>query len=126
MCAAVLGLAAWAGSAVAAGPDNLADLHREAGMDCIVCHDAATRASNDNLGEENANCGFCHGTLKNVSDEIGERHPDPHQSHLPGEPACTTCHSGHRVSVPYCGACHSFEFSPQFFRSMATRRTRHR
>lgn len=112
MMAALVG---WAGDAGAAGAAaNLAEYHLEQGMACLVCHDEGTRASNDNLREENTNCGFCHGTLQNVSAEIGDRHPDPHRSHLPGEPSCTACHSAHRSSVPYCSACHNFEFKLRF------------
>jgi fumarate reductase flavoprotein subunit len=102
------------GAPAGAGPKNLAELHKAGGMACVVCHDEGSRASNDNLSEENANCSFCHGTLKNVSAEIGERERDPHQSHLPGDLSCTACHSAHRTSVPYCAACHNFEFSLRF------------
>ena len=113
-CLALVVMAvAWPGL-LAQAADNLADLHRDRGLSCVACHDGGPPLSDDNLSLENGNCSACHGSLKTVSVEIGEREIDPHLSHLPGEPACTTCHATHSPSVPYCSACHSFEFDLSF------------
>jgi fumarate reductase flavoprotein subunit len=103
----------WPGLLVQAA-DNLAEFHRDRGLSCVACHDEGPPLSDDNLSLENRNCSVCHGSLETVSVEIGEREIDPHLSHLPGEPACTTCHATHSPSVPYCSACHSFEFNLPF------------
>ncbi|MGI9329797.1 MAG: flavocytochrome c [Gammaproteobacteria bacterium] len=109
----ILAAIVWPGL-MAQAADNLANFHRDQGLSCVACHDGGPPLSNDNLSQENSNCSACHGSLNNVSVEIGEREIDPHLSHLPGEPACTTCHAAHSPSVPYCSACHSFEFSLPF------------
>ena len=97
-----------AGTAYAA-PDVLADFHGEMGA-CDTCHTSDKGPTNDNLTFENSQCVSCHGDLKEVA--AGERKGivSPHQSHLIGDIACTSCHKGHEKSVTYCDSCHSFDY----------------
>ncbi|MCH1929701.1 fumarate reductase flavoprotein subunit FccA [Shewanella sp. A25] len=97
-----------AGSAYAA-PDVLADFHADNG--CDSCHASAKGSvSDDNLSHENAQCVSCHGDLKELASAAPKDKVSPHQSHLIGEIACTSCHKGHEKSVTYCDSCHSFSF----------------
>ncbi|WP_394129417.1 flavocytochrome c [Shewanella maritima] len=107
LLAAVLGSAGLAGSAIAA--DNLADFHGE-NMECESCHLASGELSNDSLTHENAQCESCHGDLAEMAETNTRKNYNAHESHFPGDVACTACHSAHEKSVVYCDACHSFEF----------------
>ena len=96
-----------------AKPDVLADFHSEIGG-CETCHGEASGPIDDNLSVENGQCISCHGDLKEVA--TGERKGivSPHQSHLIGDVACTSCHKGHEKSVTYCDSCHSFDYQIPF------------
>ncbi|WP_144212415.1 flavocytochrome c [Shewanella donghaensis] len=114
-CAAVLavllGSAGLAGGAIAA--DNLADFHSE-NQECESCHLPSGELSNDNLTFENEQCVACHGTLAEVAESNTRENYNAHESHFPGDVACTSCHSGHEKSVVYCDSCHSFDFDMPF------------
>ncbi|MDO6639792.1 flavocytochrome c [Shewanella sp. 5_MG-2023] len=114
-CAAVLavllGSAGLAGGAIAA--DNLADFHSE-NQQCESCHLSSGELSNDNLTFENEQCVACHGTLAEVAETNTRENYNAHESHFPGDVACTSCHSGHEKSVVYCDSCHSFDFDMPF------------
>lgn len=104
---------AMAGTAYAA-PEVLADFHGEMGS-CDSCHVSDKGGvSNDNLTHENAQCVSCHGDLKQLAAKAPKDKVSPHESHLIGEIACTSCHKGHEKSVTYCDACHSFGFDMPF------------
>ncbi len=87
----------------------LADAHAT-GQGCDSCHADENGPSDDNLTFENKQCIDCHGTLEDVAQEEREGIVSPHQSHLIGAIACTSCHKGHQPSVAYCDACHSFDY----------------
>ena len=114
-CAAVLavllGTTGLAGGAIAA--DNLADFHSE-NQDCESCHLPSGELSNDSLTFENEQCVSCHGTLAEVAESNTRENYNAHESHFPGDVACTSCHSGHDKSVVYCDSCHSFDFDMPF------------
>lgn len=107
---AMLISATMAGTAYAA-PDVLADFHGEMGT-CDTCHISNKGGvKDDNLTHENAQCTSCHGDLKELAAATPKGKVSPHQSHLIGEIACTSCHKGHEKSVTYCDSCHSFDFN---------------
>nr|WP_223296276.1 flavocytochrome c [Shewanella halifaxensis] len=89
--------------------DNLAEFHGE-NQECDSCHMPDGELSNDSLTYENAQCVACHGTLAEVAEETKHEHYNAHDSHFPGEVACTSCHSAHEKSMVYCDSCHSFDF----------------
>ncbi|MCJ8301586.1 MAG: flavocytochrome c [Shewanella sp.] len=89
--------------------DTLADFHGES-QECESCHTPDGELSNDSLTYENAQCVSCHGTIDEVAQDTKHEHYNAHDSHFPGEIACTTCHSAHEQSMVYCDACHSFDF----------------
>ncbi len=89
--------------------DNLADFHNQ-NMECDTCHLASGELSNDNLSHENEQCVSCHGSMDEIAAETKRDHYNAHDSHFPGDIACTSCHSGHEKSMVYCDSCHSFEF----------------
>ncbi|QIZ77574.1 flavocytochrome c [Ferrimonas lipolytica] len=93
--------------------DNLAEFHAEE-LGCEACHVDNNQPIDDNLSVENSQCASCHGSLAEVAEETQRHHVNAHDSHLPGEPSCTTCHMGHEQSVTYCDSCHSFEFELPF------------
>ncbi|MBY6016494.1 flavocytochrome c [Priestia flexa] len=93
--------------------DNLAAFHNDMGG-CQNCHSDANKPTDDNLTHENEQCQSCHGTLADVAATEENVEHSPHLSHLPGEPACTSCHMGHEKSVVYCDSCHSFDFNMPF------------
>ncbi len=98
-----------AGTANAA-PEVLADFHGEMGG-CDSCHVSNKGGvTNDNLTHENAQCVSCHGDLKALAAATPKEKVSPHESHLIGDIACTSCHKGHEKSVTYCDSCHSFGF----------------
>ncbi|WP_394201201.1 flavocytochrome c [Shewanella waksmanii] len=105
--AALFGSAGIAANATAA--DNLADFHGE-NMECESCHTPDGELSNDNLSHENAQCVSCHGTMAEVAEQTQHDHYNAHDSHFPGDIACTSCHSAHEKSMVYCDSCHSFDF----------------
>ncbi|WP_076416669.1 flavocytochrome c [Shewanella sp. UCD-KL12] len=105
--AALLGTTGFAANTLAA--DNLADFHSE-NQECESCHTADGELSNDNLSHENEQCVSCHGTMEEVALETKHEHYNAHDSHFPGEIACTSCHSAHEKSMVYCDSCHSFDF----------------
>lgn len=105
--ATILGTAGFAANTLAA--DNLADFHAES-QECESCHTADGELSNDNLTHENEQCVSCHGTMEEVALETKHEHYNAHDSHFPGEIACTSCHSAHEKSMVYCDSCHSFDF----------------
>ncbi|NKF52321.1 flavocytochrome c [Shewanella sp. WXL01] len=107
LLAAILGTAGFAGGAVA--NDTLADFHGE-NMECDSCHLESGELSNDSLTYENEQCVSCHGTLAEVAEGNTRKNYNAHESHFPGDVACTACHAGHEKSVNYCDSCHSFEF----------------
>ena len=111
LLAVLLGSAGLAGGAIAA--DNLADFHSE-NQDCESCHLPSGELSNDSLTFENEQCVSCHGTLAEVAESNTRENYNAHESHFPGDVACTTCHSGHEKSVVYCDSCHSFDFDMPF------------
>ncbi|WP_119967777.1 MULTISPECIES: flavocytochrome c [Shewanella] len=111
LLAVLLGSAGLAGGAIAA--DNLADFHSE-NQDCESCHLPSGELSNDSLTYENEQCVSCHGTLAEVAESNTRENYNAHESHFPGDVACTSCHSGHEKSVVYCDSCHSFEFDMPF------------
>lgn len=94
-------------------PQVLADFHQKTGS-CQDCHGAEAGPTDDNLTHENEQCIACHGRLKDLEDVGVKAGVSPHQSHLIGEIACTTCHKGHEKSVSYCDACHSFPHEISF------------
>ncbi|MBY5991503.1 flavocytochrome c [Ferrimonas balearica] len=112
-----LSLAAGLVAGVLAAPtlaaDNLAGFHNDMGG-CQNCHSDANHPTDDNLTFENEQCQSCHGDLAEVAESEQNVEHSPHLSHLPGEPACTSCHSGHEKSVVYCDSCHSFEYDMPF------------
>ncbi|MCG9732227.1 flavocytochrome c [Shewanella sp. Isolate13] len=89
--------------------DNLAEFHGE-NQECDSCHMPDGELSNDSLTYENAQCVSCHGTLAEVAEETKHEHYNAHDSHFPGDVACTSCHSAHEKSMVYCDSCHSFDF----------------
>ncbi len=91
----------------------LATMHA-ADNGCDSCHSNSEGPSDDNLTFENEQCINCHGTLEDVVKNEREGIVSPHQSHLIGAIACTTCHKGHEKSVAYCDACHSFDYQMPF------------
>ncbi|TKB58702.1 flavocytochrome c [Ferrimonas aestuarii] len=93
--------------------DNLADFHAE-NMECDSCHTAEMTLSDDNLSHENAQCVSCHGDMSEVAESTVHEHYNAHDSHFPGDLACTACHSGHKESLNYCDSCHSFDFDMPF------------
>lgn len=105
--ATLLGSAGLMSNAMAA--DNLADFHGE-NQECDSCHMPDGELSNDSLTYENAQCVSCHGTLAEVAEETKHEHYNAHESHFPGDVACTSCHSAHEKSMVYCDSCHSFDF----------------
>ncbi|PMG44495.1 flavocytochrome c [Shewanella sp. 10N.286.52.B9] len=105
--ATLLGSAGFMSSAIAA--DNLAEFHGE-NQECDSCHMPDGELSNDSLTYENEQCVACHGTLAEVAEETKHEHYNAHESHFPGEVACTSCHSAHEQSMVYCDSCHSFDF----------------
>ncbi|WP_108944519.1 flavocytochrome c [Shewanella halifaxensis] len=105
--ATLLGSAGFMSNAMAA--DNLADFHGE-NQECDSCHMPDGELSNDSLTYENAQCVSCHGTLAEVAEETKHEHYNAHESHFPGDVACTSCHSAHEKSMVYCDSCHSFDF----------------
>ncbi|MEC4724382.1 flavocytochrome c [Shewanella sp. D64] len=105
--ATLLGTVGLTANATAA--DNLADFHAE-NQECDSCHTADGELSNDNLSYENAQCVSCHGSMDEVAEETKHEHYNAHDSHFPGEIACTSCHSAHEQSMVYCDSCHSFDF----------------
>ncbi|ABZ75351.1 flavocytochrome c [Shewanella halifaxensis HAW-EB4] len=105
--ATLLGSAGFMSNAIAA--DNLAEFHGE-NQECDSCHMPDGELSNDSLTYENAQCVACHGTLAEVAEETKHEHYNAHDSHFPGEVACTSCHSAHEKSMVYCDSCHSFDF----------------
>lgn len=94
------------------GFEYLADYHDASG-ECSMCH-TQDEPLDDNLTTENANCIECHGDSAKVASEEREGIVSPHQSHLIGDIACTSCHKGHQKSVTYCDACHSFNYEIPF------------
>lgn len=96
-------------SASSYAADNLADFHSE-NFECDACHTESGELSNDNLSHENAQCVDCHGTIEEVAETTKHEHYNAHDSHFPGDIACTACHSGHEPSLNYCDSCHSFDF----------------
>ncbi|MCL1063762.1 flavocytochrome c [Shewanella benthica] len=90
--------------------DTLADFHGES-QECESCHTPDGELSNDSLSHENAQCVSCHGTMDEVAQDTKHEHYNAHDSHFPGEIACTTCHSAHEQSMVYCDSCHSFDFN---------------
>ncbi len=111
LLAVLLGSAGLAGGVMAA--DNLADMHSEK-QDCESCHLPSGELSNDSLTYENEQCVSCHGTLEEVAENNTRENYNAHESHFPGDVACTSCHSGHEKSVVYCDSCHSFDFDMPF------------
>ena len=105
--ATLLGTAGFTVNTMAA--DTLADFHGES-QECESCHTPDGELSNDSLSHENAQCVSCHGTMDEVAQDTKHEHYNAHDSHFPGEIACTTCHSAHEQSMVYCDACHSFDF----------------
>ncbi|EDQ02673.1 flavocytochrome c [Shewanella benthica] len=105
--ATLLGTAGFTVNTMAA--DTLADFHGES-QECESCHTPDGELSNDSLTYENAQCVSCHGSMDEVAQETKHEHYNAHDSHFPGEIACTTCHSAHEQSMVYCDACHSFDF----------------
>lgn len=105
--ATLLGTVGLAANATAA--ENLADFHAE-NQECDSCHTPDGELSNDNLSYENAQCVSCHGSMDEVAEETKHEHYNAHDSHFPGEIACTSCHSAHEQSMVYCDSCHSFDF----------------
>ncbi|MGS0676308.1 flavocytochrome c [Shewanella sp. 0m-4] len=105
--ATLLGSAGFMSNAIAA--DNLAEFHGE-NQECDSCHMPDGELSNDSLTYENEQCVACHGTLAEVAEETKHEHYNAHDSHFPGEVACTSCHSAHEKSMVYCDSCHSFDF----------------
>ncbi len=105
--ATLLGSAGLMSNAIAA--DNLAEFHGE-NQECDSCHMPDGELSNDSLTYENEQCVACHGTLAEVAEETKHEHYNAHESHFPGEVACTSCHSAHEKSMVYCDSCHSFDF----------------
>ncbi|WP_299795388.1 flavocytochrome c [uncultured Shewanella sp.] len=105
--ATLLGSAGMVANATAA--DNLADFHAE-NQECDSCHTADGELSNDSLTYENEQCVSCHGTMEEVAEETKHEHYNAHDSHFPGDVACTSCHSAHEKSMVYCDSCHSFDF----------------
>ncbi|MCL1108046.1 flavocytochrome c [Shewanella schlegeliana] len=89
--------------------DNLAEFHGE-NQECDSCHMPDGELSNDSLTYENEQCVACHGTLAEVAEETKHEHYNAHESHFPGDVACTSCHSAHEKSMVYCDSCHSFDF----------------
>lgn len=92
--------------------EYLADYHNSSG-ECSMCH-KEDKPLDDNLTNENTRCIECHGDLEAVALKEREGIVSPHQSHLIGDIACTSCHKGHQKSVTYCGACHSFDYKIPF------------
>ncbi|GIU21556.1 fumarate reductase flavoprotein subunit [Shewanella schlegeliana] len=105
--ATLLGSAGFMSNAIAA--DNLAEFHGE-NQECDSCHMPDGELSNDSLTYENEQCVACHGTLAEVAEETKHEHYNAHESHFPGDVACTSCHSAHEKSMVYCDSCHSFDF----------------
>lgn len=87
----------------------LHDVHRNAGVGCVACHQETPPA----LAPPDATCVACHGTMLDTGPHALS--PDPHRSpHLgPGEtPACSDCHHIHRPSEVTCVTCHrGFQFN---------------
>ncbi|MBE7216069.1 flavocytochrome c [Shewanella benthica] len=106
--ATLLGTAGFTVNTMAA--DTLADFHGES-QECESCHTPDGELSNDSLSHENAQCVSCHGTMDEVAQDTKHEHYNAHDSHFPGEIACTTCHSAHEQSMVYCDSCHSFDFN---------------
>jgi len=105
--ATMLGASGLAMNVLAA--DNLADFHSE-NQECDSCHTPDGVLSNDSLTYENEQCVSCHGTMAEVAEGTARENYNAHDSHFPGDIACTTCHSAHEQAMIYCDACHSFEF----------------
>ncbi|WP_299796042.1 flavocytochrome c [uncultured Shewanella sp.] len=105
--ATLLGTAGFAANTMAA--DTLADFHGE-NQECESCHTPDGELSNDSLTHENEQCVSCHGTMEEVAEETKHEHYNAHDSHFPGDVACTSCHSAHEKSMVYCDSCHSFDF----------------
>ncbi len=106
--ATIMGSGAFMGNAMAA--DNLADFHSKT-QECDSCHTPDGKLSDDNLTYENQQCVSCHGTMKEVAEQTKHEHYNAHDSHFPGELACTSCHGAHEKSMIYCDSCHSFDFN---------------
>ncbi len=110
--ATIMGSSAFMSNAMAA--DNLADFHGK-NQECDSCHTADGELSNDSLTYENQQCVSCHGTMKEVAEQTKHEHYNVHDSHFPGDVACTSCHSAHEKSMNYCDSCHSFEFDMPYY-----------
>lgn len=82
---------------------NLADLHKEEGENCTICHQSTPSAGAE---VERAVCLQCHprSLIESKYEVMGNR--NPHKNHL-GELECTLCHKGHAASQSYCLQCHS-------------------
>ncbi|GIU44626.1 flavocytochrome c [Shewanella algidipiscicola] len=105
--ATIMGTTGLMGNAIAA--DNLAEFHAQ-NQECDSCHTPDGELSNDSLTYENQQCVACHGTMAEVAETTKHEHYNAHDSHFPGDVACTSCHSAHEKSMVYCDSCHSFDF----------------
>jgi fumarate reductase flavoprotein subunit len=80
----------------------LADRHMERVGKCEACH--ATMPPKPIATNE---CLKCHQSYEAVAKRTESKDINPHDSHLEN-PACTSCHRGHKKPVLVCDECHEF------------------
>ncbi|MGL4893574.1 MAG: flavocytochrome c [Shewanella sp.] len=111
------------GASVAHAASNLADFHKDAGLDCQSCHAAEKikdikNTLTDSETHENNMCVECHGSYKDLKSDKAETYIDPHNSHLHNV-NCTSCHTAHQKPELTCNRCHNFNIDMPFADSKA-------
>lgn len=113
-------------------PPSLANVHREAGQECLDCHPfKVTQAASEVVKYITRNhdtpleerrmpqeeCFRCHevktySELARLTPITAESHLNPHESHY-GELECGVCHKMHRTQVYYCAQCKDVGVMPE-------------
>ncbi|WP_108944141.1 flavocytochrome c [Shewanella halifaxensis] len=93
--------------------DNLAEFHKESGIECKDCHATGVKNIQDSQLEQDKACISCHGDLNAIAtEELKEKELSVHHNHLV-DIGCTSCHSGHVEPVMNCITCHQ-SFTEKF------------
>jgi hypothetical protein len=105
--ACAIAAALWMGSALSSEEVKkpfTADIHKQRGMTCLVCHKEA-KPKTDASPEV---CLTCHQSMEAVAEKTADRFPNPHKNHVTEAMnlVCTQCHHGHKADTPLCLQCH--------------------
>ncbi len=104
--AAGLAAALLLSSAVSAA--HAADIHKEKGIACTVCHGPDEKNPQE---PTLATCTGCHDVKALVEKTKNVKPANPHMSpHYKDGLECTNCHSVHGESENFCDQCHQFRF----------------